>query len=589
MCVVPACATPAASELQRAIHRDAILRSDVEPHARANSDALGTPPQRLGRYEILGRLAAGGMAEVLLGRMRGPLGFERPVAIKRILPHLAENRAFVDMFLDEARIAAGIRHARVAQVHELAELDGEYFLVMEYIEGESLGGLMRRLWLGGASLDRVLAAHIIAEVCAGLHAAHELTDLTGSGRQVIHRDVSPQNVMITYAGEVKILDFGIAKAADTARTQGGQVKGKCEYMSPEQCCGEPLDRRTDIFSLGVLLYELTLGRRLFKRASEMQVFHAICHEPIPRPTEVDPAYPDLLAAICDRALARAPRDRYATMLDMRRDLVAAIRRIRGGEQRDEEELLAGVMTRLFADRIRDKRDMLHRVQAGSPLVTIPVAEADIQVELPEVGHPPDGGPSRVSATTLSALRARMRRGRGLLLSTAAVLGIVGLWIGGRLATRDTPADAEPGSGTPAAPAPPATKPPGSAGVTAPAPPAASPAGPGSAASVTGFCGVRDHDGKLYCATTPSAALYSRPSLSSPIANHLRTPRSWFTCWVTGDRHGGGTAWYYTVGDDNSTWGWAPGTELRTPPGFDADPSAQGLRYCPSVPAPPPAQ
>jgi serine/threonine-protein kinase len=557
----------------------------VELYARANSDAPRTPPQRLGRYEILGRLAAGGMAEVLLGWMRGPLGFERPVAIKRILPHLVENRAFVDMFIDEARIAAGIRHARVAQVHELVELDGEYFLVMEYIEGESLGGLMRRLWLSGASIDRKLAAHIIAEACAGLHAVHEPTDLAGSGRQVIHRDVSPQNLMITYAGEVKILDFGIAKAADTARTQGGQVKGKCEYMSPEQCCGEPMDRRSDIFSLGVLLYELTVGRRLFKRASEMQVFHAICHEPIPRPTEIDPAYPDLLAAICDRALARAPRDRYATMLDMRRDLVAAIRQI-GGEQRDEEETLAAIMTRLFADRIRDKRDMLLGVQSGSPLVTIPVAEADLRVELPEVRRPPDGEPSRVSATASSALRARMRRSRGVLLLTAAVVAIVGLWIGGKLATRDIPADAEPGSGMPAVPAPSGTKLPGSVGVTAPAPAAARSASPGSAASANGFCGVRDHDGKLFCANTPNAALYSRPSLGSPITNHLRTSMSWFTCWVKGDRYRGGAVWYYTVGDDSSTWGWVPGTELMTPPGFDADPSEQGLRYCPSVPAPP---
>ena len=143
------------------------------------------------------------------------------MAIKRILPHLAEDRTFVDMFVDEARIAASIRHARVAQVHELASFDGEYFLVMEYVEGESLGGLMRRLWLRGEPLDRALAAHIVAEACAGLHAAHELTDAGGVGREVVHRDVAPQNVMVTYAGQVKVLDFGIAKATDSVRTQAG--------------------------------------------------------------------------------------------------------------------------------------------------------------------------------------------------------------------------------------------------------------------------------------------------------------------------------------------------------------------------------
>jgi len=535
----------------------------VEPHVLpASPGALGALPQRLGRYEILGRLAAGGMAEILLGRVHGPHGFERPVAIKRILPHLVENRAFVDMFVDEARIAASVRHARVVQVHELAELDGEYFLVMEYIEGESLGGLMRRLWLAGEPLDRVLAAHIIAEACAGLHAAHELTDVGGSGREVIHRDVSPQNVMVTYAGEVKILDFGIAKAADSARTQGGQIKGKCEYMSPEQCCGEPLDRRSDIFSLGILLYELSVGKRLFKRHNEMLVFHAICHEPIPTPTEGDPTYPALLEAICDRALARDPHDRYPTMLDMRRDLMAALRRIGGGEQRDEEEMLARVMTRRFADRIQDKRDMLHRVQTGSPLERIPAAEADILVELPEVARARGGGLTLASGTTLSAMRVRMRRSRGRILwvaaALAAVLGIAGLWLGGRLATRESPGQAAkqgPGTQTPAA---------------------------GSER-----CAVQDLDGKLYCPTIAAAPLYSAPSFSSPITNHLRTPQSWFTCWGSGEPHRGGTTtWYYTVGDDNKNWGWTPGFALSTPPGFDADPGARGFRSCSSVQQPP---
>jgi serine/threonine protein kinase len=399
---------------------------------------------RLGRYEILGRLAVGGMAEILLGRVRGPHGFERPVAIKRILPHLVENRAFVDMFVDEARIAASVRHARVVQVHELAELDGEYFLVMEYIEGESVGGLMRRLWLSGEPLDRALAAHIVAEACAGLHAAHELTDAGGGGREVVHRDVSPQNVMISYAGEVKILDFGIAKAADSARTAGGQVKGKCEYMSPEQCRGEPLDRRSDIFSLGILLYELTAGKRLFKRDNAMLVFHAVCEAPIPRPTTSDPDYPRPLETICDRALARDRRDRYRTMLDMRRDLLAAIRQIAGAdgrdkehnEERDEEQLLSRIMTRLFVDRLQDKRDMLRRVQAGSPVARIPAAEADTEVELPEVPRASEANPGLGTGTTPSALHARTRRKRrvamwgGAIVAVAVATAGAWLWFGG---------------------------------------------------------------------------------------------------------------------------------------------------------------
>lgn len=388
------------------------------------------PLARLGRYEILGRLATGGMAEILLGRVLGPHGFERPVAIKRILPELAENRAFVEMFVDEARIAARIRHARVVQVHELAAQGGEYFLVMEYIEGENLGGLMRRMWLRSEALDRVLAAHIVAEACAGLHAAHELTDASGVARGVVHRDVSPQNVMITFAGEVKVLDFGIAKAFDSARTQDGHVKGKCEYMSPEQCIGASLDRRSDIFSLGILLYELTVGKRLFKRADPAASQRAVCSAPIPRPTEVDPTYPPILEAICARALARDRSDRYPTMLEMRRDLVAAIRQATRADQRaGEEEQLAGAMARLFADRIQDKRDMLRRARTEAAIVQIPVAEVDLQVELPEV--PPPSTPG-LEPTRRPLRFARPLRHRALIFTAgalvAAALGGAGRWI-----------------------------------------------------------------------------------------------------------------------------------------------------------------
>lgn len=477
------------------------------------------------------------MAEILLARVRGPHAFERPVAIKRILSHLAEDRAFVEMFVNEARIAAGIHHARVVQVHELAAFEGEYYLVMEYVEGESLGGLMRRLWLRGEQLDRALAAHIIAEACAGLHAAHELTDANGGGREIVHRDVSPQNVMLTYAGEIKVLDFGIAKAVDSARSQGGQVKGKCEYMSPEQCCGEPLDRRSDIFSLGILLYELTVGKRLFKRDNAMLVFHAVCREPIPWPHETDPAFPRVLESICSRALARDRRERYATMLEMRRDLVAAIRGMAGtAERAGEEERLASVMRRLFHDRIHDKRTMLSRAQAGSTVEGIPVAEADAEVELPDAPRSTNVG-STFAALGSAPGGARTRRRRGVAVAVAAALAaaLVGaaLWLGGAV-TADPPAD--------------------------------------------DLCGVRQ-DGRLYCTNTSGAPLHAAPSFSSSVANRLQTTRSWFMCWGTGDRHARGTTWYYTLGDDNARWGWIPGANLRTPDGFDGAPTARGLKQC----------
>jgi eukaryotic-like serine/threonine-protein kinase len=400
----------------------------------ANVNTPGAPPRRVGSYEVIGRLAVGGMAEIFLGRFVGPHGFERPVAMKRILPHLVEEPGFLDMFVAEARIAARIRHARVAQVHELAQCDGEYLLVMEYVEGESVGGLMRRMWLRGESLDRVLAAHIVAEACAGLHAAHELTDAQGASLGVVHRDVSPQNVMITYGGEVKVLDFGIAKAHDSGRTKTGHVKGKCEYMSPEQCRGESLDRQSDIFSLGVLLYELSVGKRLFKSENALLAFQAICNAPIPRPAEVDPAYPEVLEPICARALARDRRDRYATMLEMRRDLVAAIHRMTGAEGSVSDESLADLMDRLFTDRIHDKRDMLRQAPLNAALERIPVAEADAHVELPAVPRE-TRVELRVEAlppATSPSAALRRRAGLAVAAATAVVVGIGwALWFANR--------------------------------------------------------------------------------------------------------------------------------------------------------------
>jgi eukaryotic-like serine/threonine-protein kinase len=233
-------------------------------------------PTSMGRYEIVATLASGGMAEILLARLDGAEGFQRPVVVKRILPQLARTRSYRDMFVDEARIVAGIRHPNVVQVHELGQQDDELFLVMEYLDGESLGSLMRRLWSRGRRMDRDVAAWVVAEACAGLHAAHELTDEDGLPRNLVHRDVSPHNVFLGYQGGVKVLDFGIAQASERiTKTETGQVKGKFEYMSPEQIQSRPLDRRADVFALGVLLYELTTARRLFKRPSLPRVIDAI--------------------------------------------------------------------------------------------------------------------------------------------------------------------------------------------------------------------------------------------------------------------------------------------------------------------------
>jgi serine/threonine-protein kinase len=336
---------------------------------------------KVGRYEVVGPLATGGMAEILLGRIVGPSGFQRPVVIKRILPHLAKEKGFVEMFLDEARIVAGIRHPNVVQVHELGHEGDELFLIMEYLEGESAAGVAKRLRAHEESLDYSLAAYIVAEACAGLHAAHELVDSNGQKQNVVHRDVSPQNVIITYSGEVKVLDFGIAVAADrVTRTETGTFKGKFEYASPEQCRGQKLDRRSDVFALGILLFEVSTGKRLFKRLGQLGTLRAICEEPMIRPTALLADFPPALENVFLRAVERDKDKRYPTALDMRRDLLAAIRTMT--TEVAPEEHLASVRQRIFADRVLEKSSMLRRVEAGSVVDDIPAPETDTSIEIP---------------------------------------------------------------------------------------------------------------------------------------------------------------------------------------------------------------
>ncbi len=309
------------------------------------------------RYRVVGRLAAGGMAEVLLGKVQGSSGFEQPVVLKRILPHLAADPSVRRMFAQEAQTVAHVRHPNVVRVYELVEKERELFLVMEYLEGETVAGVLKRARREGVSLPLGLAAFIVAEAAAGLHAAHQATDWEGRHRGLVHRDVSPQNIFVTYSGEVKVIDFGIAKVVDAiTRASLAGIKGKFSYMSPEQTSGAPLDRRSDVFSLGIVLYELTSGRRLFARANSEKTLRAIREDPIPSPRELDSSYPASLEKICMKALARDPDERYATALDMRRDIAGALRDMFVDSLPEEE--LSALMKRLFADRIEEKGALL---------------------------------------------------------------------------------------------------------------------------------------------------------------------------------------------------------------------------------------
>jgi eukaryotic-like serine/threonine-protein kinase len=223
---------------------------------------------RFGKYDLLALLATGGMAEIWLARVSGMAGFEKLVVIKRLLDKLAIDSDYVEMFLDEARINARLTHSNIVQVLELGQVEGKYFMAMEFVPGLSVSQVGKRATKQLGTVPQEVACGIIAQACSGLHYAHEKTMPDGSPLNIVHRDVSPQNLIVTYEGLVKVLDFGIAKADHRqSQTRTGLVKGKFSYMSPEQCLGQGLDRRSDVFALGIVLFELCTARRLFKRGS----------------------------------------------------------------------------------------------------------------------------------------------------------------------------------------------------------------------------------------------------------------------------------------------------------------------------------
>jgi serine/threonine protein kinase len=265
-----------------------------------------------GKYQLLKRLATGGMAQIYLARSQAAETAGRLLVVKRILPHLTENEDFVKMFIDEARIAARLNHANVVQIFDLGAEGDSFFIAMEYIHGEDLRRLCRHAELLGQPVPVPLVCRVLIEACAGLDYAHKRTDPT-SGRPlgIVHRDVSPQNILVTFEGGVKVVDFGIAKAADQATiTRSGVLKGKYSYMSPEQSNGQRVDCRSDIFALGVVLYELLTGSRLFKRASDIQTLTAVSECRVTPPSHVTTRVPADLDAIVLKALAKDPAERY---------------------------------------------------------------------------------------------------------------------------------------------------------------------------------------------------------------------------------------------------------------------------------------
>jgi eukaryotic-like serine/threonine-protein kinase len=289
-------------------------------------------PRRFGKYTLLRKLATGGMAELFLAIQRSVAGFEKLVVIKRILPVRSREQAFVDMLLHEARIAATLSHPNIVQVFDVGAIDDTYFLAMEHVHGEDLRSIVRQMRRKDvAELPLEHALSIVLGMCAGLACSHEQRDLDGSALHIVHRDVSPQNVLVTFTGDVKIIDFGIAQSeakAEEEDTQSGGLRGKISYMSPEQARGEPIDWRTDIFATGVVLFELTTGTRLFKGVSEYDTLKLICMRDYPLPSRIRSGYPPDLEHIVMRALCKDRAGRWQSAREMQGALEAFVRKER---------------------------------------------------------------------------------------------------------------------------------------------------------------------------------------------------------------------------------------------------------------------
>jgi eukaryotic-like serine/threonine-protein kinase len=268
---------------------------------------------RLGRYELLARLATGGMGEIFLARLEGAEGFEKLYVVKRILAHLADDARFRQMLIAEARIASKMAHPNICQVFELGETEGQLYIVMEYLEGISLLPLLRRFSKEQMALDLGFVAGVFQQTTDAMNYAHELKDRNGESLGIIHRDVTPSNIFLTDNGVGKVLDFGIAKARGAStQTQEGTVKGKYAYMAPEQLKGAAIDRRVDIFAMGIVLYEMLALRRLFQRKTDYLTFRAVMEQPIPDVRRYRPDVPEGVAQAIIRALDRDPRNRFET-------------------------------------------------------------------------------------------------------------------------------------------------------------------------------------------------------------------------------------------------------------------------------------
>jgi serine/threonine protein kinase len=343
-----------------------------------------------GPYRLVKKIAVGGMAEVFKAKRTGVEGFEKVVAVKRILPHLSDNKEFVDMFIDEAKMVAGLTHPNIVQISDLGKIEKSYYIAMEYVHGRDLRSILRRAKDRGLRLPLDLTVLIVSKVCSALEFAHRKKDERGRPMLIVHRDISPQNILISFEGEVKLTDFGIAKAATKARiSDAGALRGKLLYMSPEQAWGKPMDRRSDVFSLGIVFYEMVTDQKPFLGSSEMSILEMVRECRVAPPSDVNPRIPERLEKVVMTALERDPDHRYQDAAEMYRDLDRVLH--------ERQPPTANELTR-FMELLFDEEE---RVEAPPP------GAADEAAQEVEFEHPRDvasAEPPTSTATDSGAIK-----------------------------------------------------------------------------------------------------------------------------------------------------------------------------------------
>jgi serine/threonine-protein kinase len=377
----------------------------------------------IGRYALFDEVAHGGMATVHVGRLVGPAGFSKTVAIKKMHGAVARNPEFIAMFLDEARLSGRIQHPNAVGIVDVIAADGEVFLIMEYVHGEPLSSLTRATQARHERVPPEVAVHVVRDALYGLHAAHEARDEQGEPLLLVHRDVSPQNILVGVDGVARVCDFGIAKAVGRLQeTSTGQVKGKVAYMAPEQLLGKPLDRRVDVFAAGIVLWETLTGRRLFAADSSGEAMYRVLEGAIPPLAEIVPDIPPALAAAVARATSKNPDQRFATAEDFARELEHSTRLVSARTVGDWVRGVGGSELARRGERLREIE--------STPISSRVVRRASVPSPAREVEHVPASAdePTRPDAIEDEAPPPRRRFG------SLAVVGLGFVLLAGGAAT-----------------------------------------------------------------------------------------------------------------------------------------------------------